>query len=291
MTQAPEASVVVPVYDAERTITECLDSLLAQDFPSDRYEIIAIDNASRDRTPELLRRYAGRIAVLEEHKQGPAAARNRGVKAARGEIIAMTDSDCVVSRDWLRCLIAPLDDPAVGIVGGRNLSTQPCNDVERFGEEIHDHEKAITVYKPPYVITMNWAARASLFETIGYFDEDLLRCEDVDLAYRAVQHGYRLAYAPDAVVHHRNERTLAGLFAEGFAHGLYSVQAIRKHDAFLASHGHRSFDPKTYAAIRSAFTDWMSGRDSERSLCVAVFNGGKKLGKATGSIRFRHLEL
>jgi GT2 family glycosyltransferase len=195
-----------------------------------------------------------------------------------------------VTPNWIRTLVAPLEDETVGVVGGRILSVQPCNAVEVFGEEIHDHEKAITVFYPPYVATMNWAARRSVFSAAGFFDENFLRCEDVDLAYRVVQLGYTIAYAPDAIVYHRNERTYAGLFREGFVHGLYSVQAIKKHHRFVAGSGHRRFSGRSYLAIAAAFRNYLAGRDPERSLCTAVFNTGKKLGKLAGSARFGHFD-
>jgi glycosyltransferase involved in cell wall biosynthesis len=286
----PRVSVVVPVWNAERTLDACLRSLLALDYPQDRLEIVAVDNRSTDGTAEILKRYAGRIRTAYEPRRGPAAARNCGIRAGGGEVVAQTDSDCVVDPAWLARIVAPLADPAVGLVGGRILSVRPCNGIETYGEEIHDHEKAIAVYSPPYVITMNWAARRTLLDASGLFDETLLRCEDVDLAYRIVQRGCRIAYAHDAVVYHHNERTWRGLFREGFLHGLYSVQAIRKHAAFLAGYGHRSFSLRSYAAIASAFGDALAGRERERSLCIGVFNSGKKLGKLAGSIRFRHFD-
>ena len=287
---APDVSVVVPVYNAERTLAACLDSLLAQDYPRERYEIVAVDNRSTDGTAAILAGYAGRVRVVREDRRGPAAARNRGLAAARGAAIALTDSDCIVEPAWLGRIVAPLADPAVGVAGGRILSVRPCNGIEAFGEEIHDHEKAIAVWAPPYVITMNWAARRAVFAEAGGFDEAFLRCEDVDLAYRIVQRGYRAVYVPDAIVRHHNERTWRGLAAEGFVHGLHSVQAIRKHAAFLAAHGHRSFSWRSYAAIGAALGDAIAGRERERALCVAVFNAAKKLGKLAGSARFRHFD-
>jgi len=286
----PRVSVVVPVYNGARTLDACLASLVALDYPRERFEIIAVDNGSTDSTAEILRAYAGRVRPLQEGKRGPAAARNCGIRAASFEIVAQTDADCVVDRGWLASIVAPLADPAVGVVGGRILSVQPCNAIEAFGEEIHDHEKAIAVYAPPYVITMNWAARRAVLDDVGAFDEAFLRCEDVDLAYRIVQRGYRAAYAHEAIVRHRNERTWRGLFAEGFVHGVYSVQAIRKHAAFLAGFGHRPFSARSYVAIASALRNGIAGRERERAMCTAVFNSGKKLGKLAGSIRFRHFD-
>ena len=286
----PKVSVIVPVYDAAATVGACIESLLAQSDPGGSFEIVAVDNASTDGTAAILRSFGDRIRVLREERRGPAAARNCGVRASSGELIAQTDSDCVADRDWLRNLVRPFEDASVGLAGGRILSIAPGSAVSAFGEEIHDHEKAINVYRPPYVITMNWAARRSLFDAAGWFDEDLLRCEDVDLAWRAWQLGVVFAYAADAVVFHHNEVTLRGLFREGVLHGLYSVQAIRKHSTLLAALGHRPLNLRSWSAIGSAVRRGLSGEGRERAWCEAVFNGGKKIGKLAGSIRFRHFD-
>ena len=287
----PRVSIVVPVLDGEDTIDACLRSLLALDYPEDRREILVVDNGSRDATAAIVARYADRIRALAQPTRGPAAARNRGLAEAGGEVVAFTDADCVVDTQWLRALVAPLDDGGVTIVGGRILARRPCNAIERFGEEIHDHERAITVYAPPYAITMSWASPASRLAAAGGFDEGLRRGEDVDLAYRLVQAGHKIVFAPDAVVYHANERSFAGLFREGFRHGVYSVAVLRKHRAFVTEHGHRRFMRASYTALAARW--WRSRRaaDRDRELPPAVFDSGKKLGKIVGSLRFRSLEL
>lgn len=258
-------SVVVPVYNGRATIGDCLASLLEVDFPREAFEVLVVDNGSRDGTADLVARHGAAVRLLHESKRGPAAARNRGLREARGEVVAFTDADCVVERGWLRAITAPLADPTVGIAGGRILARRPCNDVERFGERIHDHHSAINVWKPPYAITMSWASRLAVLREVGLFDEDLRRVEDVDLSYRIVQAGYRVVYVPEAVVYHRNERTLWGLFAEGYAHGYHAIKVLRKHEEFLAR------DPA--AERESRYWD--------------VFRFGKRLGRELGSLRAR----
>lgn len=288
--QAPFVSVVVPAFNAEDTLDACLVSLLEQDYSPTRREILVVDNASTDGTPALLARYGGRIEPLHAAKRGPAAARNAGLARARGEIVAFTDADCVADAAWLRHLVRPLGDSAIGISGGRILAFDPGTAAELFGEQIHDHRAALSGHRLPYAITMNWASPRALLEKLAWFDEDLLRCEDVDLAYRVHAAGYRMAYVDEAVVYHRNERTLGGLFREGFAHGIHSVAVLRKHAELVERNGHRRFDPRTYANIAGDFRDYWSRR-AEGSLCSGVFNAGKKVGKILGSIRFAHLEI
>ena len=129
------------------------------------------------------------------------------------------------------------------------------------------------------------------FEELGGFDERFRRCEDVDLSYRMVQAGYTLAFAPAAVVYHRNEDRLAGLFREGFAHGFHGVFALKHHAEFVQAFGHSRFDPQSYVAIGRRMLDWARGRDRATARCDAVFNSGKKAGKLVGSMRFGHLDI
>jgi cellulose synthase/poly-beta-1,6-N-acetylglucosamine synthase-like glycosyltransferase len=228
----PRASVIVAVYNAQPTLRECIESLLRLDYPRSHLELLCVDNASTDATSSILASYGGSLRTLREARRGPAAARNTGLRHAGGEVVALTDADCVVDGAWLRHLVAPLRDPSVGVVGGRILS-RGRTPIERFGERIHDHDRALNETMPPYAITMNWAARRDVLTTVGGFNEELLRCSDVDLSYRIVQAGYRLVYEPQAIIYHRNERTPWGLMHEGYVHGYHAVKVLALHDAFL----------------------------------------------------------
>ena len=291
MREAPEISVVVPVYNGATTIGPCLDSLLAlQPLPASR-EIIVVDNNSTDATPHVLARYDEAITVVREAVRGPAAARNRGIDSARGAIIAFTDADCTVEPQWLDELVRPLEDPTVGVVGGRILARRGANRIERFGDTIHDHRMAIEVFAPPYAITMNWASRRQVLIEAGLFDEAFIRCEDVDLSQRIVQRNYRIVYAHDAVVRHRNERSLAGLMREGYQHGVWSVRHNKVSREFASAAGHRRFDLKTYRRIMINLWKACFSRQKLHALCQALFDIGKKAGKVVGSVRFGYVDL
>jgi glycosyltransferase involved in cell wall biosynthesis len=270
----PRVSIIVPVYNGELTIGECIESILSLSYPAAQVELLIVDNASTDTTAAILARYADRATILREETRGPAAARNRGLRSATGEVIAFTDADCIVDAGWLAKIVAPLDDPGVGIAGGSILATQPCNPVEKFGERIHDHRMAIEFDSPPYAITMNWASRRQVIDEVGLFDEALLRCEDCDLAYRIVAAGYRIVHVPDAVVHHRNEHTFSGLMAEGYAHGLHSIPLLRKHEEFV----------RTYAASSPARPRPVDAGDA---IYWEVFEAGRATGKAIGTMRWK----
>jgi len=291
MADPPKVSVVVPVYNGEKTVEACIQSLLALDYEEDQRELIFVDNASTDKTTEILRCYGNKIRVAVEAKRGPAAARNHGLRQARHEIVAMTDADCTVERNWLRQLLKPLSDPAVGLVGGAVLSKRPCNPIELFGERIHDHRMAIEVWTPPYVITMNWASRKSVLTLVDFFDEQFMRCEDVDFAYRAFQGDVTFAFASEAIVYHENESTFGDLFYEGYLHGFYSVQAIKRHRSLLRQHGHRRIQWSGYAALLRSLKENLKGPNPTEARCELVFNSGKKLGKLMGSLRFGYLDL
>ena len=279
------------MYNAATTLEECITSLLALDYPRDLLELIFVDNASTDATQDVLKRYHGTLKILFEAKRGPAAARNKGLRHARGEVIAFTDSDCVVDKAWLKKILAPLKDKTIGIAGGKILAKPPASDIERFGEQIHDHSKAIEEYKPPYVITMNWASRLSVLREAGLFDEILLRAEDVDLSYRIFERGYKIVYQPEAIIYHANERTYFGLFEEGYLHGVASVQALKKHAALVARHGHRRANLASYREIFSDLGGLFRGQAEPEKRCSLFFNLGKKAGKLAGSVRFAYLDL
>lgn len=272
----PRVALIVAVYNGQATLRACLDSLLRLDYPSELLELICVDNASTDATPRILASYGDRLRVLHETTRGPAAARNCGIRRTSSDVVALTDADCVVDRQWLRHLVAPLRDAGVGIVGGRILSVRPCNAIEAFGERIHDHARALNEITPPYAITMNWAARRAVLERVGLFNEALLRSSDVDCSYRMVDAGYRLVYAPDAVIYHRNERTPWGLLHEGYVHGFHAPAVQQLHAAFL----------RRVRAARARAAGAPAVQPRERwsdALLWSLFRFGKRMGRLHAS--------
>lgn len=291
MDYLPTVSVIVPVYNSQNTLKDCVDSLLKLDYPADKLEIILVDNNSNGKTKDILNFYGDKVKVLSETKRGAAAARNKGVMNSSGDIVAFTDSDCAVDPKWLSKLIEPLSDTGVGIAGGKILAKKPCNNIEQFGEIIHNHKNAITKIGLPYAITMNWASRISVLKETGLFNEDLIRCQDTDLSRRIYYKGYRLIYVDDAVIYHSNRRSLSSLFYQGYIHGFWGIKLNKLHRKNLKRYNYDRFNFKSYKYIMLDFTEYLSDRSRLNSLYFSVFNTGKKIGKIVGSVRFGYPEV
>jgi glycosyltransferase involved in cell wall biosynthesis len=263
----PAVTVVLAVRDRKKTIAECLQSLLALDYPRDLLEILVVDNGSRDGTRAIVEQFGEAVTMIDEGRPGPAAARNAGILAARGEVVALTDSDCTVDPGWLRALVAPLADHTVGIVGGLILARRPANPAELFGEFIHDHQAAIEESSAAYAITISWASRRDVLLEAGLFDATLQRSSDHEFAYRITALGYTIVFARDAVAYHRNERSMAGLFREGWQHGFYGRHVARRH----REHLHRARQRRRPRASRRSRT----------------YKLGSRLGNRVGGVWFR----
>lgn len=216
----PFISVVVPVRNGERFIEDCLVSILATDYPTASREIVVVDNGSTDRSMAVIRRYP--VSCVLEARRGPAAARNRGIGASRGEIVAFTDADCVVTRGWLRELATALGDETVAAVAGEIEAHRPRTPSERFVAMRRPRlqEAAMNAVRP-YFATGNLAVRREVFTRVGMFDPRFITGEDQDFAWRFLAAGLKGSYAPRALVYHRHRSSGWDFFKQqvGWARG------------------------------------------------------------------------
>lgn len=198
-------SVVVPFYNAEKHIEECVKGLLAQSYPSTRYEIIMVDNNSTDNSAEIVKKYP-RIRLLAEPKQGSYAARNQGVAAAKGTIIAFTDADCVPSPDWLQNILAAMRSPEVEIIQGGRLYAVESPALLMLAA--YEAERAAYTFSGEssglyYGYTNNMAARRGLLDRCGPFLE-VLRGADSIFVNKVIEDysGKVIRYVPEARIRH-----------------------------------------------------------------------------------------
>ncbi len=223
----PVVSVIVPVYNGKRTIKLCLDALLSQDYPRSQYEIIAVDNASKDNSLQIISNYPEVRLFQETTVQGSYAARNRGIAQAQGEIVAFIDADCVAQPSWLSELVSGFANPGILAVGGQLKAAEPTNMIEQFLAEVSnfhgDYQQTGAQLFPP-LLTGNAAFRKHVVEELGGFDASLFTGGDVDLAWR-MQHLYGACtcFKPDAVVFHHHYYTLTGMYRQYRRHGVGEI--------------------------------------------------------------------
>jgi GT2 family glycosyltransferase len=246
LADAPFASVVVATHERPESLRICLDALEALEYPA--FEVIVVDNAPRTAaTAELVARVRGssdRIRYTREPRAGLAAAHNRGLVAANGEIVAFTDDDVVVDPDWLAELVAALraDERvacATGLIVASELETreQVWQDAywrfdkgfERHVFDLHSDPRHSALH--PYAVGgfgsgANMAFRTSVLRELGGFDPALgaggpaFGGDDLAAFFDVIAAGHRLVYEPAAVVYHRHRKDYAALRAQAYGYGV-----------------------------------------------------------------------
>ncbi|MCI0704117.1 MAG: glycosyltransferase [Planctomycetia bacterium] len=201
----PRASVVVCTYNGGRTLDQCLRSLQNLKYPD--YEVIVVDDGSTDDTREILSRYP-KVKAIHQPNMGLSAARNVGLFAATGEIVAYTDSDCFADPDWLTHLVAQLQRTGAAAVGGPNLTPEDgwlaaCVGASP-GQPTHVLESDQVAEHVP---GCNMTFRRDALLAISGFDPLYRKAgDDVDVCWRLQQSGEWITFAPGAFVwHHRRQ--------------------------------------------------------------------------------------
>lgn len=198
-------SVIVPVFNAEKYIEDCIKALMEQNFPREQYEIIIIDNNSKDDSFNMISRFPS-VRRLKAGKQGAYSARNIGIAHARGDIIAFTDADCKPDKEWLLTIDNALRNSELKIILGSNRFANDSFIMTMLAN--YESEKAKFVfsnYDPNiyYGYTNNMAVRAGLFKEFGFFHE-IRRGADV-VFVRIVVDNYgcdSVKYIPEMLIHH-----------------------------------------------------------------------------------------
>lgn len=199
----PFVSVIVPVYNGERTIERCLDSILEQDYP--HLERLVIDNCSTDRTQEIVQRYLDRIAYVRNSENlGLARSYNKAIRLATGGIIVFLQSDCAFAQtDYITRIVAHFQNPKIGAVTGKSIlpGFQDLRWSERMYAILNLHDigegDGVGVHEVNFVEARADAFRREILDRVGGFNTDLtLSNEDMDLSIKTRRLGYQLLLDP-----------------------------------------------------------------------------------------------
>lgn len=203
--------MIIPVYNGAQTIARTIKCVLGQSYRP--CEIIIVDDGSTDGTAQTIKTFAEQVSYIFQPNRGPAAARNAGVKAARGNLVAFTDSDCLPDPHWLRNLVAGFDSPLAAGVGGLIKSADESWIGQYIDEAGFLNPQPKSATPIPYLITANACFRRAALLEAGLFDERFRKPggEEPELCLRLSKRGYHFCWAKEAVVLHHHRQTVAHL--------------------------------------------------------------------------------
>lgn len=244
----PLVSVVVACRNGARTLRGCLASLEQLRYPN--RELILVDDGSEDATPRIAEEFPG-IRYFRQPPHGLSVARNVGIGAARGEIVAFTDDDCRVDPEWLDFLVADLQRGPYAGIGGHNLLPPDDSPVAAAvmaspGGPAHVMlDDRLAEHLPGCNMAF---LRAALLE-VGGFDPQFTRAgDDVDVCWRLLGRGFRLAFSPGGFVWHHRRSTVKAYLRQQSGYGEAEALLVRKHPECFNAIGGMLWRGRIYAA-------------------------------------------
>lgn len=249
----PFVSVIVPMRNESAWIDRCLGSILAQDYPADRMEVLVAEGMSTDDTGARLAAWAARdrrVRVLANAGQIVPTGLNLAIRESRADVIARIDAHTVIEPDYLRVGVEVLERTKAGNVGGPMVCRGggPIADAiasamhSRFGIGAYFHfateeRDCDTVYMGM------WPRR--VFDQVGLFDEELVRNQDDELSYRMRKQGWRIVCSPAMRSLYQNRESWKALARQFYQYGLWKVRVLQKHPRQMSL---RHFVPPAFLA-------------------------------------------
>jgi glycosyltransferase involved in cell wall biosynthesis len=249
----PRVSVIVCSYNADRTLAACLDSLQRLNYPD--YEVILVDDGSLDTTPQIAFLRSNVRCFRHERNLGLSLARNTGLAAATGEIVAFTDADCRADEDWLYFLVSDLLQGDFVGMGGPNLLPPEDSPVAAVvmaspGGPAH---VMLTDRQAEHIPGCNMAFFKSVLDEIGGFDPLFHAAgDDVDLCWRLERAGHKIGFSPAAFVWHYRRSTVRAYLRQQHGYGEAEALLVRKHPEFFNSIGGSMWRGRIYTTSKLA---------------------------------------
>ncbi len=238
MSTEPRVTVVVPFLNAQPTIGALIHGLASQ-VPNSlgKTEFVFIDNGSTDGGRALAEASGlSDSRVVDQPIPGVSAVRNRGLEAARGEVLAVIDSDCVPTRQWLRELVEPFTDKGVLLAAGGLASYPPRTGAQRFAAQygLNDATRNIEMPVIPFANGRNMAVRVDAARAIGGWPEDMEKGDDIEFSYRLRQRfDCAIEFRPRALVFHQDRETDEELRRQAHGYGRGIAYLYDRHPDML----------------------------------------------------------
>jgi len=233
----PFVTVLLPVRNEEGRIRACIESILRQDYPRDRMEVLILDGMSTDRTPEIVREFAEQypfLRLVANPRKIQVAALNQGIRMARGEYILRMDGHAEYADDYISKCVYYLQKtraenvggPAVTYPGGDTLTARTIAVITQ-NRLVVGGSAFRTSRRPQYCDTAIFGAwRRDLFDKVGLFNEVLARGEDNEFNSRILKAGGKIFMTPEIRVRYFNQATLRGLLRQAYGNGVWHVLTI-----------------------------------------------------------------
>lgn len=222
----PFISVIIPTFNRPAKLEQCLQAIEGIRYSRDAFEVIVVDDGSPKPLDAVVARFANRMPVrmIRQNNNGPAAARNTGLAAARGEIAAFTDDDCFPAPDWLDQLETAFARKPGAAVAGRVVNALPGNLFSSASQSLLDYLYDyfnIRSGNPCFFTSNNIAFPTEALRRLGGFDTTfpLAAGEDRELCDRWVHYGFRFEYVPEALVHHAHSLSMKAFLRQHFNYG------------------------------------------------------------------------
>ncbi len=232
------------MHNAGGTIERCLDGLAGQTIPLQKLEVIVVDAASCDDSSALASAWQQRhpdlaVRQVASPSASLAAARNLGVQTACAPVVLFAEADCVPARRWVEAMAAAFADQQVMGAKG-TFRTEQTGFVPRFVqaeyEDRYDHMRRHAVID--FIDNYSAGYRRQVFLTNGGFDVEFEACEDQELSFRLAEKGYRLIFAPQAVVTHLHDTSLAEYVRRKYAQGFWKAPLTHLHPERMVEDTH-----------------------------------------------------
>ncbi|MFH1067017.1 MAG: glycosyltransferase [bacterium] len=237
LSRYPMVSVVVCSYNGSLTLRACLESVRRLRYPN--YEVILVDDGSHDNTQEIMQDFPEIKNICQPNK-GLSVARNVGTEAAKGEIVAFTDSDCMADRDWLYYLVQTLLESNFVAVGGPNISPPAADSIQAAVAASPGAPRHVLLNdtEAEHIPGCNMAFYRWALKLVEGFDPQFRAAgDDVDLCWRLMQMGHKIGFSPSAVVWHHRRFTMRAYFKQQQGYGKAEAMLRYKHLHYFDSFG------------------------------------------------------